>query len=46
MALSIMIMRGYHLSHQTIHNWVQTFGVDLGLKLRQRRYGNSGKMAC
>src|SRR5947207_8255120 len=41
--VKLMMMRGFHLSHQTIHNWVQTFGVDLGLKLRQRRYGNVGK---
>src|SRR5436190_15916909 len=40
--VELMLMRGFHLSHQTIHNWVQTFGVDLGLKLRQRRYGNVG----
>lgn len=41
--VELMMMRGFHLSHQTVHNWVQTFGVDLGLKLRQRRYGNAGK---
>lgn len=32
-----------HLSHQTIHNWTQTFGVELGLKLRERRQGQVGK---
>jgi len=41
--VELMLMRGFHLSHQTIHNWVQTFGVDLGLKLRERRHGQSGK---
>src|SRR5213078_125374 len=41
--VKLMMMRGFHLSHQTIHNWVHTFGVDLGLKLRQRRQGQSGK---
>ncbi len=29
--VELMLMRGFHLSHQTVHNWVQTFGVDLGL---------------
>jgi len=41
--VELMMMRGFHLSHQTVHNWVHTFGDDLGLKLRQRRHGNSGK---
>ena len=40
--VELMKMRGFHMSHQTIHNWVQTFGVDLGLKLRQRRQGQPG----
>lgn len=26
--VKLMVMRGIHLSHQTVHNWVQTFGVD------------------
>ena len=26
-----------------IHNWVQTFGVELGLKLRSRRKGKAGE---
>ena len=34
---------GIHLSHQTVHNWTQTFGVELGLKLRERRKGENGK---
>lgn len=41
--VQLMAMRGFHLCHQTIHNWVQTFGVDLGLKLRARRKGKNGK---
>jgi putative transposase len=41
--LELMMTRGFHLSHQTIHNWAHTFGVDLGLKLRQRRQGKAGK---
>ena len=41
--VELMAMRGFYLSHQTVHNWVQTFGVDLGLKLRKRRHGKSGK---
>ena len=41
--VELMAMRGFYLSHQTVHNWVQTFGINLGLKLRERRKGNSGK---
>jgi putative transposase len=41
--VELMRMRGLHLSHQTVHNWVQTFGVELGLKLRERRQGQVGK---
>jgi transposase-like protein len=41
--VELMVTRGFHLSHQTIHNWVHTFGVDLSLKLRHRRHNNSGK---
>jgi transposase-like protein len=40
--VELMAMRGFHLCHQTIHNWVQTFGVTLGLKLRDKRKGKSG----
>jgi len=36
--VELMLMRGFHLSHQTVYNWTQRFGVELGLKLRQRRY--------
>ncbi len=41
--VELMKMRGIHLSHQTVHNWTQTFGVELGLKLREKRYGQCGK---
>ena len=40
--VELMQMRGFQLSHQTVHNWVQTFGVELGLKLRTRRKGKAG----
>jgi len=36
--VELMAMRGFHLSHQTVHNWAQRFCVELGLKLRKRRY--------
>jgi len=39
--VQLMAMRNIHLSHQTVHNWVQTFGVELGIKLRERRKGKS-----
>ncbi len=39
--VELMAMRGFHLSHQTVHNWTQQFGVELGLKLRKRRYGEA-----
>ena len=41
--VELMKMRGFHLSHQTVHNWVHSFGVELGLKLRKKRYGKAGK---
>ena len=41
--VELMVMRNIQLSHQTVHNWVQTFGVDLGIKLRARRKGKAGK---
>ena len=41
--VELMEMRGFHISHQTIHNWVQTFGIELGLKMRSRRKGKLGK---
>jgi len=41
--VELMVMRGFHLSHQTVHNWVQTFGVELGLKCQVDRKGKAGK---
>ena len=41
--VELMLMRGFHLSHQTVHNWVQRFGVELGFKLRERRQCKLGK---
>lgn len=41
--VELMKMRGISLSHQTVCNWVQVFGVELGLKLRIKRHGQSGK---
>ncbi len=41
--IELMALRGFQFSHQTIHNWAQTFGVELGLKLREKRHGQSGK---
>ena len=41
--VELMVMRGFSLSHQTVHNWVISFGVELGLKLRARRAGVAGK---
>ncbi len=41
--VELMAMRGFYLSHQTVHNWCQTFGVELGLKLRSGRKGKCGK---
>ena len=41
--VELMAMRGFYLSRQTVHNWVQTFDVELGLKLRKRRKEKSEK---
>ncbi len=41
--VTLMAMRGFYLSHQTVQNWVQTFGVKVGLQLRERRYGQVEK---
>ncbi len=40
--VELMAMRNISLSHQTVHNWAQTFGVELGLKLRKCRNGKCG----
>ena len=34
---------GFHLSHQTVHNWCQIFGAELGMKLRDKRKFKCGK---
>ena len=41
--VELMVMRDFHLCHQTVHNWIQTFGVKLGLQLREKRREQSGK---
>ena len=40
--VELMAMRGFRICHQTAHNWVQAFGIELGLKLRNRRKGKAG----
>ena len=40
--VELMTMRGFTLSHQTVHNWAHRFGPELGLKLRKRRYKQVG----
>jgi transposase-like protein len=40
--VELMAMRGFHLSHQTVQNWVHRFGPELGMKLRKRRYKQAG----
>lgn len=40
--VELMAIRGVHLSHQTVHNWAQTFGTDLGIKLRSVRRRTAG----
>lgn len=41
--VELMELRGFNICHQTVHNWVHTFGVDLGIKIRSKRHGKSGK---
>ena len=41
--IELLVRRGIHLSHQPVRNWTQTFGVELGLKLRERRKSSGGK---
>ena len=41
-----MAMRNIYLSHQTVANWVQRFGVDIGIKMRKRRYKQCGDHWC
>jgi len=40
--VELMVMRNISLSHQRVHNWAQTFGVELGLNLRKRRKSKYG----
>ena len=39
--MDLLSLRGIEISHQTIHNWAQTFGPHLGLKLRKKRKGKN-----
>ena len=41
--VELMALRGIYISHQTVHNCVQIFGVDLGVKLREHRKGKVSK---
>ncbi len=41
----VIALRGFHLSHQTIHNWIQLFGIDVGKTLRRRRYKRGGALS-
>ena len=36
-----MAIRGFSMCHQTIQNWTETFGIDVSLKLRKRRYAKT-----
>ena len=38
----LMAMRNIYLSHQTVANWVLRFSVDMGIKMRKRRYKKCG----
>lgn len=38
----VMALHGFHLSHQTVYNWIQIFGVNVGNALRKRRYKHGG----
>ena len=40
--VELMFMRGFQMSHQAVHNWVQQFGTSLGIKLRSCRFGQCG----
>ncbi len=39
----MMMLRGLSICHETIRTWVQTCGVDVGLKIRKKRWKNVGK---
>ena len=40
--VELMATRGIQLCHQTVHNWTQCFGTELGIKLRKSRQGKAG----
>jgi len=40
--VELMAIRGIQLCHQTVHNWTQCFGPELGIKLRKSRQGKAG----
>jgi putative transposase len=37
-----MALCGIYLYHQTVYNWMQTFGIELGIKFRARRKDQAG----
>ena len=41
--VELMVLLNIYLSHQAVHNQVQTFGVELGINLRMARQGKTGK---
>ena len=41
--VEMLAERGFSVCHQTIHNWVQTFGIELGCKVQYQRKGQGGK---
>jgi len=38
-----MATRNAHISHQTVQNWVQWFGTELGIQLRKFRRNKNGR---
>ena len=41
-AVELMAMRGFHVCHQTLHNWAHWFGPTMGIEMRKRRYKRVG----
>jgi transposase-like protein len=39
--VDLLSLRSIEVSHQTIHNWVHTFGPQLGLSMRKKRQGKN-----
>lgn len=39
----IMALRGIIIGHETVRQWAQRFGVDMGIKFRACRWKNVGK---